>query len=697
MGEGGPKVKFRDNIAALKTIQRLRETGAAPTFEDRKTLVRYVGWGGLPQAFDLEHPEWREEAEELRQLLEPHDYAQARRSTQDAHYTSQEVILSIYQGLERLGFQGPANILEPSAGIGHFRGLMPETLRAFPQSFMAVELEPLTAAIGAALYPDASFINRGFQEVIIPQGYFDLALGNPPFGSQKIYDPKYPDYSIHNYFLAKSVDGLRPGGLAAFVVSRYFLDAMNNPAREFIAQRANFLGAVRLPNTAFKKNALTEVTTDIVFFHRTEQPEKNPAWLRTGEFLDDDGQAINVNQYYLDNPGQMIGRMAVTNSMFRGTADLLPPPDLTDIQAEIVKRLEVLPQKIYQPRTELVIAEAKPDPNLELCAPLKIDAFFVTSEGGLAQRRANLLNQPRYEIFEPKNKKAGERIKGLVRIRSSLADLMASELREETTAEELARKRARLNREYDLFVRQNGYARETAAKAIEEQTARFEPVLKTLTDHNALLTVEVKRLKEEQERLKTDNAQLSQENARFKAEAKKMRDLPLDVVLTKMFGATETQDSRAKARRFELPDGTIIGFTENQWQEESQIGKSKGAVNLVMHLSGYGQEHYQQAVRDMAEILGDQETTSSLAQYLAESAKRELLSMKRGQFQKPPASKNNWPVVRGYLLGQMRLPAAMIDQRKCVEAKRFIVTRGWSQNAASSQGPADMNTARQGA
>jgi hypothetical protein len=439
LGEGGAKTKFRDNIAALKTLQRLRETGAAPTIEDQKILVRYVGWGGLPQAFDLENQDWKAEAEELRQLLEPHDYAQARRSTQDAHYTSQEVVQGLYDGLLRLGFQGPAHILEPSAGIGHFRGLMPKGLRSSPHSFLAVELDPLTAAIGAALYPDASFLNQGFQEVEIPPGHFDLALGNPPFGNQKIYDPQYPNFGVHNFFMAKSIDTLRPGGLAAFVVSRYFLDAVNNPAREFIAERANFLGAVRLPNNAFKKNALTEVTTDIVFFQRTEQPELNPAWLRTGKLLDEEGQEITVNQYYLDNPGQMIGRMAMTQNMFRGVADLLPPPNMTDIHAEIVKRLEALPQRIYQARPELEINdEKKPDANLDLCKPLKVDAFFITNEGRLAQRRANLLKQPRYEVFEPKNKKAGERIRGLIKIRNILTDLMASELSDDTPADDLA-------------------------------------------------------------------------------------------------------------------------------------------------------------------------------------------------------------------------------------------------------------------
>ncbi|MDR3038891.1 MAG: helicase, partial [Candidatus Adiutrix sp.] len=423
--------------------------------------MRYVGWGGLPQAFDLDHPQWRTEAEELRQLLDPHDYAQARRSTQDAHYTSQEVILGLYDGLEKLGFQGPANILEPAAGIGHFRGLMPDRLRAAPQDFLALELDPLTAGIGACLYPDAAFVNKGFQDMAIPQGSFDLALGNPPFGSQKLHDPQYPglDFSIHNFFLAKSIASLRPGGLAAFVISRYFLDAVVNPAREYLAERANLLGAIRLPNNAFKRNANTEVTTDIVFFQRTDQPEQNPAWLRTGTIPDSTGQPITLNQYYLDYPGQMIGRMALTNGMFQKSAELLPPPVMAGFREEIAARLDVLPRSIYQPRAgfEPGRAEDRPDPNLNLCAHLKVDAYFVTQAGAIATRRPDLFDRPGYELVEPKNKRAGERIKGLIKIRNLLTDLMAWELKEDSLPDDLVRRRVRLNREYDLFVRQYGF------------------------------------------------------------------------------------------------------------------------------------------------------------------------------------------------------------------------------------------------
>jgi N12 class adenine-specific DNA methylase/predicted RNA methylase len=480
LGEGGAKTKFRDNINALALLKRLqsdRATVASP--EEQRTLVKYVGWGGIPQAFDLNHSEWHNEAEELRQLLGPEEYLAARRSTQDAHYTSAEVVQGIYQGLERLGFQGPSRILEPSAGIGNFVGLMPEALRAEGQ-VTAVELDPSTAAIGGFLYPTITYLNRSFESVNIPDGHFDLALGNPPFGNQPIYDPERPylDYSIHNYFLAKSIESLREGGLAAFVVSRYFLDAEYNQARDFIAARANLVGAIRLPNTAFKKNALTEVTTDILFFQRTTEPELEPAWTQTGLIEDTDGNPIKINQYFIDHPEQMAGRMAVTHKMYRDAADLLPPEDFQGFPAEISSRLEILPQGIYQPRAELPTKSLPVnDPNRALCEVLKVDAFFVTAEGGLARRKPDVLGEPQYEVYEPKNQRAMERISGLIRIRDCLTSLMLFEQSDRANELSLDFRRAELNRLYNNFVKKHGFINSLANR----QAMRDDPEWPLLT------------------------------------------------------------------------------------------------------------------------------------------------------------------------------------------------------------------------
>ncbi|WP_241087945.1 Eco57I restriction-modification methylase domain-containing protein, partial [Pseudomonas viridiflava] len=219
----------------------------------------------MPQAFDHRNQAWQREYQELGALLSQDEFEKARRSTQDAHYTSAAVIGGIYEGMQRLGFPG-GKIFEPAAGTGNFIGLMPEGIRK-ESHFTAVELDPLTAEIGKHLYPTATYLNRGLQDVVVPSGYFDACVANPPFGSQSLYDPHHRElsgYSIHNYFLAKSLDKLKPGGVMGVVVSRYFLDAANGRAREHIAEQSHFLGAIRLPNTAFKENALTEVTTDIV-------------------------------------------------------------------------------------------------------------------------------------------------------------------------------------------------------------------------------------------------------------------------------------------------------------------------------------------------------------------------------------------------------------------------------------------------
>ena len=279
LGHGGAKSKFADNIAAIRLLKDLQERKvdvAGP--DEKKILVRYVGWGGLPQAFDARNEKWAAEYQELQSLLAPDEYAKARRSTQDAHFTSETVIRGIYQGLNTLGLRegGPLRVLEPSAGIGNFMGLMPEGYHA---QFLAVELDPTTAAIGRYLYPHSWHINNAFQNAELKDACFDLVVGNPPFGKQTLYDPNFPElrnFTIHNYFLAKSLSLLRPGGIGAFVVSRFFMDAADPTARAHIAGYADLLGAVRLPETAFRQNALTDVTTDILFFRRHDGPAPSP-------------------------------------------------------------------------------------------------------------------------------------------------------------------------------------------------------------------------------------------------------------------------------------------------------------------------------------------------------------------------------------------------------------------------------------
>ena len=461
LGEGGAKAKYRDNIAALKLIGQLREQGRVAIAEEQATLVRYVGWGGLPQAFDHRNQNWQAEYHELAALLSKEEYDRARRSTQDAHYTSQTVVEGIYKGLERLGFTG-GSTFEPSLGTGNFIGLMPKQMRDASQ-FTAIELDPLTAEIAHHLYPSATVINRGYQEIVVPPDSFDACVGNPPFGAQSLYDPHHRElgnFSIHNYFLAKSLDKLRAGGVMGVVVSRYFLDAANSEARKHIADRAHFRGAIRLPNTAFKQNALTDVTTDIVFFQKAaagEIPDRE--WIETGEIPDrDTGEPIKINRYFVDHPEQMAGRMAIISRLHQGTADLLPNPADTDLAAAIEQRLGVLPLGIYRAaerQADSTTREIKPD--LEMSEALKIGSYFIAPDGRIAQRLPDVLDKRDYDFIEPKNERAAERIKGMIHLRDTLREMMQVERLESSTEGELHSHRATLNRVYDDFAHRHGY------------------------------------------------------------------------------------------------------------------------------------------------------------------------------------------------------------------------------------------------
>ncbi|MHC8347779.1 Eco57I restriction-modification methylase domain-containing protein, partial [Pseudomonas sp. RT6P73] len=424
--------------------------------------MRYVGWGGLPQAFDHQNNDWQVEYRQLSELLTQDEFERARRSTQDAHYTSEVIIGGIYQGLQQMGFDG-GKIFEPAAGTGNFIGLIPTALRE-KSKFTAVELDPLTADIGKQLYPEATYINKGLQDVVIPAGYFDAVIGNPPFGSQSLYDPHHRDisgFSIHNYFLAKSLDKLREGGVMAQVVSRYFLDANNSSARSYIADKAHFLGAIRLPNNAFKRNALTEVTTDIVFFRKAAAGEEtDKGWVNVGEIRDrETGSPITLNQYFIENPQQMAGTMVLARNMHRETAELVAEPG-QNLALAIAERLSVLPVNGYTPARnpgERVNSDAPEKPALVLPSALKVGSFFLIPDGRIARRLPDLLADHDYVVIEPKNERAGERVKGMIQIREALRDLMQGEQSDSSTDFELASKRQALNQAYDLFLRKFGH------------------------------------------------------------------------------------------------------------------------------------------------------------------------------------------------------------------------------------------------
>ena len=472
LGVGGAKNKYADNIAAIRLLKQLQANGAElATPEEQKILVRYVGWGGLPQVFDAKNEQWAAEYRELQGLLSPDAYAAARRSTQDAHYTSETVIRGIYQGLSKIGLGSgeKLRILEPSAGIGNFIGLCPEN---FNTNFLAVELDPTTSAIAKYLYPNDHHINNGFQTTRLNRGFFDAVVGNPPFGNQSLYDPDFPElrkFSVHNYFLAKSINLLREGGVAAFVVSRYFMDAVDSSAREHISQYADFLGAVRLPETAFRQNALTDVTTDIVFFQKNsgEKPHSRD-WVNTASIEVDDlkkggRRPATVNSYFVENPRQIIGTLAFSGGMFEGALNCLPDPVHTDLGQEIAARLDVLPADCFVPREENPLNTEVRVRNADfLRSPyfqsLKADALCVEPQSRkIVFKTAAAFGESDYDIFPVKNETARLRLVSMIQIRDTLRELLNTEKSADADEGRMVTLRQRLNSQYDAFVKKYGH------------------------------------------------------------------------------------------------------------------------------------------------------------------------------------------------------------------------------------------------
>ena len=470
LGSGGPKAKYADNIAAICLLKQLQKNGAkTATPDEQRILVRYVGWGGLPQVFDAKNEKWSAEFQELQGLLTPDEYAAARRSTQDAHFTSETVIRGMYEGLARLGLgKGDGlRVLEPSAGIGNFIGLCPEDFKA---SFLAVELDPVTSAIAQYLYPEETHRNAGFQNSQIRPGGIDLVVGNPPFGTQSLYDPEFPElkkFSIHNYFLSKSISLLREGGVAAFVASRYFMDTVDSSVREHIAEQADFLGAIRLPDFAFRQNALTDVTTDIVFFQKNSGEKKHVReWLNVRSVMVDDhidgGQrSAIINGYFASHPEQVVGKMAYSRSQYDGRLDCIADFPPNELGSAISERLSVLPENIFVPRLEQIGKEEEKKNR----SFIESDYFKGLKQGALCvepQSRkvvckvAGEFGAEDYAPFPVKNDTARLRLVSMIQIRDTLRELLDAE---KSDAEPLVmeRLRATLNSQYDTFVRRYGH------------------------------------------------------------------------------------------------------------------------------------------------------------------------------------------------------------------------------------------------
>ena len=338
LGAGGPKQKFARNIKAIKTLFTLEQEHRGATAEEQQVLSQYVGWGGLADAFDPDKSSWAKEYAELKGLLSEEEYKAARGSVLNAHYTSPTVIRAIYDAVERMGFR-TGNILEPSMGVGNFFGMLPESMA--DSRLYGVELDSITGRIAQKLYPEANIKVAGF-ETTDRRDFYDLVVGNVPFGNYKVNDKAYNklNFSIHNYFFAKAIDQVRPGGIVAFVTSRYTLDSKDSAARKHIAERADLLGAIRLPNNAFRANAGTDVVSDIIFLQKRDRPmDHEPAWVQLGKTAD----GIAINSYFADHPEMILGELTTESTQYgKEEATVVPieGANLADQLREAVRQLE---------------------------------------------------------------------------------------------------------------------------------------------------------------------------------------------------------------------------------------------------------------------------------------------------------------------------------------------------------------------
>ena len=443
LGAGGAKAKFQANLNAIQLLKHLEAEGLQASPEQQQVLSRYVGWGGLPDAFDASKPSWASEYQALKAAFTPEEYTAARASTLNAHYTSPTVIRAIYEAVGNMGFQ-TGNILEPSMGIGNFFGMLPENMRG--SRLYGVELDSITGRIAKQLYPKANITIAGF-ETTDRRDFFDLAVGNVPFGQYKVNDPAYNKlgFNIHNYFFAKALDQVRPGGVVAFVTSRYSMDAQNPSVRKYLAQRADLLGAIRLPNTAFKANAGTEVVSDILFLQKRDRAiDIEPDWVHLGQTKD--GYAIN--SYFLDHPEMVMGRNS-SESTAHGmdyTVEPLEDSSLADQLHEAVQHI----QGTYQEAELPDLGEGEAIQNTLPADPDVKNFSYTLVDGEVYFRENSIMVRPDL------NATAKERIKGMLALSACVHELIDLQMDETIPDSAIAEKQRELNRRYDSFTEKYG-------------------------------------------------------------------------------------------------------------------------------------------------------------------------------------------------------------------------------------------------
>ena len=442
LGEGGPKAKYERNVAAIRTLFTLEQENRNATPEEQSVLAQYVGWGGLPDAFDPEKTGWAREYQELKDLLSEQEYEMARASTLNAHYTSPTVIKAIYEAVGGMGFTS-GNILEPSMGVGNFFGLLPDEMSG--SRLYGVELDSISGRTAQKLYPNAEITVAGF-ETTDRRDFYDLAVGNVPFGNYKVSDKPYDKlgFSIHNYFFAKALDQVRPGGIVAFVTSRYTMDSKNPDARRYLAQRAELLGAIRLPNNAFKANAGTEVVSDIIFLQKREHPiEIEPEWVHLG--LTPEG--FQLNSYFAERPEMVLGNLSMENTQYgreECTVEPIPGAGLAEQLHQAVSRIHGQYQAV-----ETLLAEGEDTPQVIPADP-RVKNFSYTVVDDAVYFRENSVMRP-VEL----NETAKGRVRGLVELRQTVNELIDYQM-EDYPEEDIRAKQRELNTLYGKFTAEYG-------------------------------------------------------------------------------------------------------------------------------------------------------------------------------------------------------------------------------------------------
>lgn len=454
IGTGGLREKARNNIAAIRLLKELEAQDREATDEEKAVLVKYAGWGALPQMFEPDwklraRPEWQQPAAELKELLTKEEYESARATTPNAHFTSPMVIEAIWKGMERLGVKKGAEILEPSMGVGHFFGLQPEHMQAAHRT--GVELDSITARIAKKLYPDATVFQKGLEETSLPDDYFDAVVGNVPFGNYPVHDPAMKHSltrSIHDYFFAKSLEKTRPGGIMALVTSHYTMDKKDDVIRKHLADKADLVGAIRLPNTAFKGNAGTEVVTDILFLKKRAVGKEKEGEDWTGSLtIDLDRQQVPLNEYFIRHPKMMLGEMELVRGMHRDQEPTLTGALTRDM---LEKAVSALPENVFTPRGQ---DRAPPPQTIQITEP---ERFIGVKDGGYAEIDGKIMIR-NGDSFVPTalTASASVRVRGQMEIRDAVREVFRTQLDDEPE-ETIIAVRRELNRVYDQFARKNG-------------------------------------------------------------------------------------------------------------------------------------------------------------------------------------------------------------------------------------------------